>query len=95
MMGIKMAATAITIEVPVSTVVKTGFANPPVVVLDVSLAAEVFPLIAAAVPPPAIMAKVQVTAGLKSVTVATITAVPAKVANGKAIVSSKLSNHGM
>ena len=95
MIGIKMDATAITIEVPVSTVVKTGFAIPPVVVLEVNRAAEVFPLIAAAVPPPAIIAKVQVTTGLKSVTVATITAVPAKVAKGRAIVSSKLSNHGI
>ena len=94
-MGKKMETTAITIEVPVSTVVKTGFASPPVVVLEVSLATEVFPLIAAAVPPPAIIAKAQVTTGLKSETVATITAVPAKVANGKAIVSSKLSNQGI
>lgn len=90
-----MDAIAITIEVPVSTVVKTGFASPPVVVLEVSLAAEVFPLIAVAVPPPAIIARVQVTIGLKSVTVATITAVPAKVAKGKAMVSSTLSSHGI
>lgn len=86
---------AIRMEVPVSTVLKTGFAIPPVVALEVSLAADVFPFIAAAVPPPAIIAKVQVTTGLKSASVATITAVPANVAKGKAIVSNKLSNHGM
>lgn len=90
-----METTAITTEVPVSTVVKTGFAIPPVVVLEVSLTAEVFPFMAAAVPPPAIIAKAQVITGLKSVTVATITAVPAKVASGKAMVSSKLSIQGM
>jgi len=83
------------VEIPVSTVVSTGFANPAVVVLEVSLAADAFPLIAAAVPPPAIIANAQVIMGSKSVIVATITAVPAKVANGKAIVSSALSNHGI
>ncbi len=85
----------ITVAIAVSTVVRMGFANPAVVVEEVSLAAEVFPFITAAVPPPAIIASDQVITGLKSETVATITAVPAKVAKGKAIVSSKLSNHGI
>ena len=94
-MGKNIDTTDIITEVPVSTVVKIGFAKPPVLVLEVSLAAAVFPLITEAVPPPAIIASVQVNIGLKSDIVAAIIKVPAKVANGKAIVSSKLSNHGI
>ena len=90
-----MESMDINVETPVSIVVNTGFANPTVVVLEVSLAAEAFPLIAAAVPPPAIIARAQVITGSRSVIVATIIAVPANVANGNAIVSSILSNHGI
>ena len=93
--AIKTDSKDISVEVPVSTVAITGFATPAVVVVDVSRNAEVFPFIAAAVPPPAIIAKVQLIAGLISPNVAIITAVPATAANGIAIVSNKLSNQGM
>ena len=93
--GIKMDAADMTVEEPVSTVVTMGFAIPPVVVEDVSRNAAVFPLIAAAVPPPAIMASAQVNTGLRSPTVATITAVPAMPASGTATVSKRLSIQGM
>ena len=85
----------IMVDTPVSTVATRGFATPPVVAVEVSRSAEVLPLIAAAVPPPAIIANAQVTTGLRSLTVAIIIAVPATAANGIAIVSNKLSNQGM
>ena len=50
---------------------------------------------AVAVPPPAIMAKDQVTTGSKLATVDTITAVPAMAAKGTAKLSSKLSTQGI
>lgn len=90
-----METTAISIDVPVSTVLINGFAAPPVVVLELNLATAELPFMAAAVPPPAMMANAQVTIGSKLVIVATITAVPAKVASGKAMASKRLSNHGM
>src|SRR5690606_40786610 len=93
--GIKIEAKDIKAAIAVSTVVIIGFAIPAVDAVEVSRAAEAFPFMAAAVPPPAIMARAQVTTGFKSVTVATITAVPANVASGSAMVSSKLSSHGM
>lgn len=93
--GRKRESTLIIIEVPVSTVATTGFAKPPVVAVEASLVEAVVPLITDAVPPPAIIANAHVVMGDKSATVATITAVPAIVANGIAIVSNKLSNHGM
>ena len=81
----------ITKDVPVSTVDTTGLPKPAVVVVDANRVAPAELFIAAAVPPPAIIAKDQVIIGLKSATVDTITAVPATVANGIAIVSNKLS----
>ncbi len=77
--------------VPVSMVETIGFPNPAVVAVDASRVAPEAPEIAAAVPPPAIMANAQVISGLKFATVETITAVPATVAKGTAIVSRKLS----
>ena len=85
----------IKIEEPVSTVETIGFAIPPVVADEVKRSMDVLLLIAAAVPPPAIMANDQLTNGLKSLTVAIITAVPAIAANGTAMVSNKLSTQGM
>lgn len=82
-------------EAPVSTVEINGFPNPAVETVEVTLDAPAVLLMAAAVPPPAIMANAQVTTGFKSTTVETITAVPAMVANGIAIVSSKLSTNGI
>ena len=85
----------ITIDEPVSIVVTIGFPKPAVDTDDVKRVALVALLMVAAVPPPAIIAKARVTTGLKSATVETITAVPATVAKGIAIVSIKLSTNGM
>ena len=84
-----------TTAVVVSTVETTGFATPPVVAVDANLVAPEVPATAAAVPPPAIIAKAQVINGLKSATVETITAVPAIAAKGMATESNKLSTYGM
>lgn len=93
--GKKMETTDITVAVPVSTVDTMGFATPPVVAVDANLAVLDEPEMAAAVPPPAIMAKAQVTTGLKSDTVESMTAVPASAAKGTAMLSSRLSIYGM
>lgn len=85
----------IKIEDPVSAVATIGLAIPPVVAEEVNRMAAVFPFITAAVPPPAMIAKDHVTKGFKSLTVAIITAVPAIAANGTAMVSRRLSTHGM
>ena len=95
MTGAKMEATVTTAAVPVSTVANTGFAKPPVVVVDANLPVAPAPFIAVAVPPPAIIAKDHVITGSKFATVDTITAVPAIAAKGTARVSNKLSNQGM
>ena len=91
----KIAKTDITIDVPVSTVEITGFAIPAVDAVDANRVVLVEPFIAAAVPPPAIIANAHVIVGSKSLTVATITAVPAIAAKGTATVSNKLSKKGM
>ena len=93
--GRNIEMTDITIEVPVSTVDTTGLANPPVEAVEASLAAPEDSEMAAAVPPPAIMANDQVIIGSIFTKVDTITTVPAKVANGMAILSNKLSIYGM
>ena len=93
--GANMDAVVTATAVPVSTVATTGLATPPVVAVEVNLPAALAPLMAEAVPPPAIMANDQVMTGSKSAMVETITAVPAMAANGKAMVSSALSTHGM
>ena len=82
-------------EVPVSTVDIIGFPIPPVLTVDVSLVALDVPAMAAAVPPPAIMAKVQVISGLKPSRVETMINVPANAANGTATLSNKLSIYGI
>ncbi len=89
--GKKIETIEVTIAVPVSMVETIGFPNPAVVVVDASRVAAEVPEIAAAVPPPAIMANAQVISGLKFATVETITAVPATAAKGTAIASRKLS----
>lgn len=93
--GAKIDAKLTTVAVPVSTVAKTGFANPPVVALEASLPVAPAPLIAVAVPPPAMIANDHVTTGSKSAMVDTITAVPAIAAKGTAKLSNKLSTHGI
>lgn len=85
----------ITSEVPVSTTEITGFAIPAVETVDVSRVAPEAPEMAAAVPPPAIIAKAHVISGLRSATVETMTAVPAIAAKGIAIESNRLSINGM
>ena len=93
--GKKMEAVETIAAIPVSTVETTGLAIPPVVAVEVNLPAALAPLIAEAVPPPAIMAKDQVTTGSKSAMVETITAVPAIAANGSEMLSNALSTHGI
>ena len=80
---------------PVSTVDTNGLARPPVVPVDANLPVALAPLMAVAVPPPAIMAKDHVTTGSKLAAVDTTTAVPAIPANGIAMPSKTLSTQGI
>ena len=93
--GIKIAMTDSKTDVPDSTVEITGFAIPAVVAVDANLVVEVELFIAVAVPPPAIIANIQVKNGSKFATVDSIIAVPAIAANGIAIVSKILSTQGI
>src|SRR6056297_4355769 len=93
--GTKIDAVLTATAAPVSTVETIGFANPPVVPVDVNLPAAFAPLMAVAVPPPAIMANDQVTTGSKFAAVDTTPAVPAIPAKGIAILSRALSTQGM
>ena len=93
--GANIDATVTTAAVPVSKVDIKGFASPPVVAVEVNLLAAAAPLIAVAVPPPAIIANDQVTTGSRPATVETITAVPAMAARGTAALSSRLSTQGI
>ena len=93
--GANIEATVTMAAVPVSTVATTGFANPPVVAVEANLPVAPAPFMAVAVPPPAIIAKDQVTIGSKLATVDTITAVPAIAAKGTATLSKRLSTHGI
>lgn len=94
-MGMKIDAVVTTIAVPVSTVETIGLPSPPVVAVDAIRLVAPAPFIAVAVPPPAIMAKDQVTKGSKLATVDTITAVPAIAAKGTAKLSKRLSTQGI
>lgn len=85
----------ITKDVPVSKAPTIGLASPKVVEVEANRVVLVVPAMAAAVPPPAIMAKDQVITGSKSAMVDSITTVPAILAKGIAILSSKLSIYGM
>ena len=93
--GTKIDAVLTATAVPVSTVDTNGLAKPPVVPLDASLPAAFAPLIIVAVPPPAIIAKDQVTTGSKLAAVETTTAVPAIPAKGMARLSKALSTQGI
>jgi len=90
-----MDTTDITSDVPVSKVDTIGLAIPPVVAVEANRVVLDVPATAAAVPPPAIMAKAQVITGLKSATVDNIMAVPASAAKGTVILSNRLSTYGM
>ena len=70
--GISTETKDISVAAPVSTVAITGFPRPAVVVEDPSRTAAELPLIAAAVPPPAIMASAQEITGSRSLTTATM-----------------------
>lgn len=93
--GANIDAILTTAAVPVSTVASIGLARPPVVVEDANLPVAPAPRMAVAVPPPAIIAKDQVTTGSKFATVETITAVPAIAAKGTAKLSNTLSTQGI
>lgn len=93
--GANIEATVTTAAVPVSTVDTMGLPRPPVVAVEVSRLVAPAPLIAVAVPPPAIIANAHVTTGSRFATVETITAVPAMAAKGTAKLSNRLSTQGM
>lgn len=95
MIGIKTDTIDNVAAAPVSTVETIGLPIPTVVAVETALVAEVLLDIAAAVPPPAIIAKDQVKSGSKSTKVETMTAVPAMAANGTAMVSNRLSIKGI
>lgn len=89
--GKKIEITDMNIAVIVSIEDTIGLPKPPVVVVEVSLATLDEPEIAAAVPPPAMMARHHEIIGLTSTIVDIITAVPAIAARGTEMLSSKLS----
>ena len=89
--GRNMEITDIIKAVPVSIVETIGLAKPPVLAVEAKRVVVAVPEIAAAVPPPAIIAKAQVITGLKSDTVDNITTVPAKAASGIDALSKRLS----
>ena len=93
--GAKIDAVVTTIAVPVSTKDNIGLAKPPVVAVEANRPVALAPLMAVAVPPPAIIASDQVTTGSSPATVETITAVPANAANGTAKLSIRLSIQGI
>ena len=85
--GTKTDMTESKTEVPVSTVEITGLASPAVVAVEARREVEVDVLIAAAVPPPAMIARIQVKKGSISETVDNMIAVPETAAKGTAMVS--------
>jgi len=93
--GAIIETTATTKAVIVSINEMNGFPIPAVVAVEAIRPVADAPLIAVAVPPPAMIANDQVMTGSISETVATITAVPANAARGKAILSNKLSTYGI
>ena len=93
--GKKMADKASKMEKPNSKIEITGLAKPAVATDEANFVPEVELLIAVAVPPPAIMAKVHVINGSKFATVESKIAVPATAAIGTATVSKILSIQGI
>ena len=83
-------------DAPANSIVETiGFANPPVVKVDVALAATVVICTAVAAPPPHIIPKAQLNkVELSDGITETVIIVPAIPAAGVAIESRTLSNHG-
>ncbi len=93
--GKTMAITDIIKAIIFSILANILLPKPAVETVDVNRDTLDVPLIADAVPPPAIIAKVHVNTGLNSEMVETITKVPAIVANGMAMLSKTLSTTGM
>jgi len=93
--GTNIDAVETATAVPVSTTDTTGLAKPPVVADEVNRPAALAPFIIVAVPPPAIIAKAHVVTGSKPATEDTIAAVPAIPAKGIAMLSKRLSTHGI
>ncbi len=89
--GAIIETTATTRAVIVSKNEMIGFPMPAVVAVEAIRPVADAPFIAVAVPPPAMIANDHVMTGSRSEMVATITAVPANAAKGKAMLSSKLS----
>ena len=83
------------VAIAVSTTDTAGFASPPVPIVEAIRLPAAAPLMAVAVPPPAIMARLQVITGSIPVKVETMTAVPAKAARGIARESRRLSTQGI
>lgn len=93
--GKKIETTDISMAESVSIVDTMGFPTPPVDVVEANLVTLEDPEIAAAVPPPAMMASDHDIIGLKSTIVDIITAVPANAASGMEILSNALSIKGI
>ena len=93
--GKKIANTDKKEAAAVSVVETIGFPKPAVFTLEAARVAAVVVDIAAAVPPPAIIAKPQVSIGSKFNIVDAIATVPAIPAKGNEIVSNKLSTNGI
>lgn len=83
------------IEAKNSMIDTIGFAKPPVVPVDKALVATVPICIVPEEPPPAMVARVHFRAGSTSPITAADIIVPAITAEGVAMVSSRLSSHGI
>ncbi len=93
--GARMESTVPRIEATSSPVETTGLPSPPVEAVDTPRTVTVDPWIKPATPPPAMMARDQRKKGLTSVTIDAVAIVPATMAAGVAIVSSRLSSQGI
>ena len=91
----KIANKLRTAELAVSPELTKKFPAPAVVVVEIALTVAVDELIAAAVPPPAIIAKDQVANSFISPRFTATTKIPASVAKGTLMVSRKLSTTGI
>ena len=83
------------IEAASSPVETTGLARPPVWAVDAPRTNTLEPWTRPAMPPPAIIARVQRKNGETSPTIEAVAIIPATIAAGVAIVSRRLSNQGM
>lgn len=93
--GRKIAEAAKVMELPNSTDENTGLPMPPVVVVDAALVNPVKVWIVAAAPPPPIIASAHLIRGDISTITEAVKMIPAITATGEAIVSRRLSTHGI